>query len=305
MKNYPWNLSPHVISGAVGKMNRGRRRLQHQGADEEVPWYTLLVLESGSLVLRDHQGHTHTRKEACAILLEPCSRWQIDLPPLSEYCWVDFGLTSEERVHREEDRHGWRYVQRHPQPVMMDLFGVEAPLILEMTLYQSSLHLCREVNGLWWRGGQSLLRAHCRLYNWLLEFLRCYDPEEREREEVFPEASEEVRGLIRIAERQLEQRFTTRIWAEMAGMSRTKLHQCFQAELGMSSGDVLDRIRLIRAQNSLLGGASVGLAAKDCGFQSRSSFSSWFHRKTGSSPSLWREDHGHVPLDASRPGSGG
>ncbi len=288
MQQYPWNLSPHVISGAVGKMNRGRRRLIHQGADEELPWYCLLVLESGSFRLFSREGEPQDIVEPCALLLEPASSQRVEIPPLSEYSWVDWGLTAEKRILRYEQGQAWRYASRKRQPTMLEYFGFDTPLLLDAKLFSSSLKLCREVNSLWWRGGQDLLQAHLCVYAWLLEFLAIYDPTPESSSALFPEASPELRRLVDLAELQLEQRLDTRLWAEMAGISRSTLHARVTAELGMSAGALLDEIRLNRARRSLKEGHSVLQAAKDSGFQSRSSFSSWFRKQTGLPPAQWR-----------------
>jgi len=268
-------------------MNRGRRRQTHRGSKEPVPWYSLMVLESGSVMIEEENGQISERTEPMVILLEPHTALILHFPPLSEYMWVDWGLTRMQRVPRGGDSsNAWRYPKGQVQPPSHLVLDPGLPRYPDPALLRLTLQTCRRINGLWWRSGFSLLKADQLLFSWLLTVLNHHGT--RQPPDVSPPVPDPVSAWLDMAEQHLEQRFNTKIWADLAGVSRSTLNERLRQQLGQSSGEVLNGMRLSRACDCLEKGHNVNRTAKDCGFNSRTAFSAWFKREMGVPPSSWQ-----------------
>lgn len=75
--------------------------------------------------------------------------------------------------------------------------------------------------------------------------------------------------------------------ARAAGLSSSRFHARFLAEIGASPADWLRRERIARAQYLLERGVPVTTVAHDLGFPSSQHFATVFRRYTGISPRVW------------------
>ena len=79
-------------------------------------------------------------------------------------------------------------------------------------------------------------------------------------------------------------------WAERVHLTERTLARHCQNELGMSLGEWRQRLRYLRAVDSLEHGQSVQSIALDLGFSTPSAFIAMFQREAGVSPDQFRKE---------------
>lgn len=88
---------------------------------------------------------------------------------------------------------------------------------------------------------------------------------------------------------QFNERLTLQVLASALAVSPFHLQRTYKSVTGRSPAEQLDEVRLARAKELLAHSAAiVEQVGKGVGFHSPSHFSSWFVRKTGISPSEYR-----------------
>lgn len=89
--------------------------------------------------------------------------------------------------------------------------------------------------------------------------------------------------------------------ANMAGYSLPHFHRIFTAEIGENIAAYIRRIRLERAAQKLIHGATdLMQVAMDAGFQSHAAFSKAFKHRFGYTPSEFRKLNFMIALEAVR-----
>lgn len=78
------------------------------------------------------------------------------------------------------------------------------------------------------------------------------------------------------------------VWANLAGVGSSRLHELFKHHLGRTPVDQLHRLRCDRARHLLRDGHSVTDIAMALGYSSSQHFGRTFKRFEGCSPSAWR-----------------
>ena len=81
--------------------------------------------------------------------------------------------------------------------------------------------------------------------------------------------------------------WTLEALAGVAGMSRSSFAETFRATVGCTSGDYLQRWRILLVQKGLRAGKSLKLLADDVGYASESALSRAFKVQTGVAPRAW------------------
>ncbi|QHT62816.1 AraC family transcriptional regulator [Paenibacillus lycopersici] len=80
--------------------------------------------------------------------------------------------------------------------------------------------------------------------------------------------------------------------ARMMNMSESGLRIAFKKAYGLSPKQYLQQYRMSEAKTMLeLSDHHIQHIAQQVGFPSIHAFSAWFQKETGSSPSVWRQDH--------------
>ncbi len=286
-------FSPHILGGAIAKVKRGRRRLEHIPIQQALPWYSLYVIENGEVqITTDIHGQVKILAP-CTLLIQPGTSFKLEVPVASDFAWFEWGIRASqlEERHQGQSELGWRYADRKNQPQDMEAFGVELPLELPTDLYHSTWELSHRVNGLWWRDGAHYLRANNLLGTWLLDVLDTFRLKENTIN-LSGEPSGNLKKYIEIAESQLEQTLTVQSWARLLHMTPKTLNKRFQEAAGITAKEMLDQLRFQRARSWLLQGKNTWDVAKYAGFGSRSSFSRWFQHRTGVPPGKWRNQQG-------------
>jgi len=89
--------------------------------------------------------------------------------------------------------------------------------------------------------------------------------------------------------------------ADMAGYSLPHFHRIFTAEMGENIATYIRRVRLEKAAQKLIHGATdLMQVAMDAGFQSHAAFSKAFKKHFGYRPSEFRELNFMIALEAVR-----
>lgn len=100
-----------------------------------------------------------------------------------------------------------------------------------------------------------------------------------------PTPSDSVRALLaRVQIAMLRGEQTVAGLARHCAVSRERLHRVVSQWLGMSPVEYLRAVRIHRAKQLLLNGASVAAVASDCGFSDQAHFTRWFRRVFGYTP---------------------
>lgn len=102
-----------------------------------------------------------------------------------------------------------------------------------------------------------------------------------------------------------ERAWTLPALARLVHLSRSTFFDRFQACMGMTPAEYLNRVRLARAAERLAGSReSIGAIAASVGYESPSAFARAFRRATGASPTAFRINPSSGPTPASAGGSG-
>ncbi len=281
-------LLPHVLSGGIAKPQVGRKSPTYISAGVQLRWYTLQIIESGHLTLSVDAAPPLEITSPAVLVLPPGHQYTLDIPPVTEYAWVEWGISSSPLVRRGKQEGGYRYRGKAQQPALDEMLGVSVPLQLSDTMYSASVRLCHRINGLWWRNERDWLEANHLLSLWLFRLQECYQTPSMDLPQASTHSDPVIQKFLEIADRHLDQPFTVNRWAEMAGVSRKTLTERLRNELGLTAKEAIDHFRLERSFQLLHHAHPIRAVASLCGFQSRTSFSRWFKEHTGLSPSEWR-----------------
>lgn len=95
--------------------------------------------------------------------------------------------------------------------------------------------------------------------------------------------------VLEAMERDAPRSVNVAAYAELAGLSPSRLEHLFKQQTGVSIRTAVNRVRLRAAQHALQeSGVKLAEAAGRAGFESPYSFSNWFTRQTGMRPSEYR-----------------
>jgi AraC-like DNA-binding protein len=286
-------FQPHVLSGGIAKTNRGRKSPGYRQVAEPLPWFTLYVIENGKIRCRIGEEQAQVLHGPVAIVFPPSECFDLSVPALSEYSWIEWGwcraqLEPREFMHQppwEPLPKAWRYSNRERQPTFHEQGIGNIPYVLSEGLFEASRLLCRRVNGLWWRSQLDWYRANNLLGEWLIVLAKQYG--------LFQHAQvntdDTIQRSIATAHKQIEQILTVDMWADILHVSSKTLNNRLKEATGMTAKQHLDAIRLENALTRLKALRPISEVAKFSGFGSRTSFARWFKVTTGFTPSQWRE----------------
>jgi len=136
------------------------------------------------------------------------------------------------------------------------------------------------------RGALTGLAARTAFVQLLLDALRCHDLAQQQTRAV----TTEVRAAMDWMGQRLGEDFAIDDAATVAGLSVTRFHERFRAEVGLSPGEWRTRRRIALAKALLRDrGLSVTQVAMRCGFSTSQYFATAFKRQTGVSPGAYRD----------------
>jgi len=285
-----WNFAPHILSGALAKYGKGRKKKRGTVKSGPFRYYTLLAIRSGQCTYRvggipdpiEVQGPV-------ALLFQPGHLMTLQVAPISEFAWLDFGVIL--RPMQPVDGARLRYTHLVPQPGAPETFGMDLPLQIPGQLFAETWTLCRMGAGDFWRDERGRFRANTRLNQWLLRLLDAVESGLSSS----PQQTQRMEELLGLAERHLNQNLHPADWAGFAGLSRRRLDQLCLEERGRTARECLDEMRMDRAQEKLLSSQEpIAAVARASGFLSHSSFTRWFREHTGQTPAAWREARNRV-----------
>jgi len=119
----------------------------------------------------------------------------------------------------------------------------------------------------------------------LLGTLRCHDAAEDVAGRISPQSDAAMRWM----NQRLGDEFAVDAAADAAGLSVTRFHERFRAEVGLPPGEWRTRQRVARAKALLREGKlSVTQVAMHCGFSTSQYFATVFKKQTGVSPRAYR-----------------
>lgn len=131
-------------------------------------------------------------------------------------------------------------------------------------------------------GALAARTAVCQL---LLDTLRCHDAAEDVARRITPQ----IDAAMRWMNQRLGDEFAVDAAADAAGLSVTRFHERFRAEVGLPPGEWRTRQRVARAKALLREGKlSVTQVAMHCGFSTSQYFATVFKKQTGVSPRAYR-----------------
>lgn len=308
-----WRYRPHILCGAHGHRFTGRRESGGGHATYHAihPWYSTWVIRSGAFTIREDGQRAETLHAPIALLMEPGCGVVLEIPPAVEYGWLEWGVSAARLVPRLGSEKGWRYPDsrttggQHPQPGARETWGIDMPRCVPVSYWGATVQAFAEMTNDWWRGGLRRNGADACLSLWLNRLVRMLSPEEDAGRAIAPMDSpwgQMVEGRLREG---LDQVLTVRDAAARVGMAEHRFRKQCRAETGMQAKVYLDRIKLDAAMMLLRRGDSDMIRiSRLCGFASRVSFTRWFGRQTGVSPSLWKSQAEKDP-SACEYGNGG
>ncbi|KQP37345.1 helix-turn-helix domain-containing protein [Pseudorhodoferax sp. Leaf274] len=175
--------------------------------------------------------------------------------------------------------------------------GCDDPRILDAATNASSLALARHIGAsidLYARNPRLLHRLGlqdfvCRQ----LVLLFRPDWQQELQQQRLPDGAQRRRAIDRVCDAMLADlsgRFTVSDLSELSGMSVRGLQYAFQSRFGQSPMQWFRDQRLEHVRHRLLAGApgSIAQMALDCGFPTSSTFSAFYRRRYGESPSATR-----------------
>jgi len=276
---------PHVLAGAAARRPSGRRaggRAKPYGA---YPWYSTWMVDQGPFRLREEDTWVEL-EGPLAVVLPPFEGGRIDLPVSTLYSWMEWGAVAMRRIHRHDGGPAMRYPEGKAQSPSRAIWGRELPVRISGSLLQATRTMILRVNTLWWRSPAHRLLADAELARWLAGLLLVGEPEP---------AGGSVDGMdqeIQVLQDALNQGIGVGDWAALLGMHPRMLARRCGDIAGVTPHQLLNRVRLQRAEEQLLRPAiPIPHIAKSCGFGNRESFSVWFARQTGVPPAQWRRTH--------------
>lgn len=291
-QDYPQgDYAPHVLSGAEARRQSGRRAPGLSKPSGYFPWYTTYVIDQGPFSLADAGGTVSNREGPAVVCLPPYPQSKIQIPPSTLYSWLEWGAIRLPLCARDKANASRKYPEGHSQPQPEEIWGRPLPLVLPSHCHQPTAGMMVRVNASWWRGGLERMLANAELALWIARFV--FPPTDPSAPGIghhpFPGASEDFRQALEVLHQSLAMGVDVRDWALALGISPRSLQRWCRQETGFSPQEVLDSLRLQRAERLLPEGSeSLRDVGRHCGFASASAFSTWFTGKKGVSPGRWR-----------------
>jgi AraC-like DNA-binding protein len=221
-----------------------------------------------------------------AVLTEPGA--VVTLSPHARVNLVVFDLRNRPKLPgREKWRMpgAWIDPEQPPQPPWRDLFGVDVPPLIHEDWRASACEIIETCGDLYWRDRLRHGEACARLYLWLLQYVRFLTEGEEPRKGM---------GLCKRVETLIEARLRNGIRVEdlarALGLSRAHLTTLYARQRGHGPGEAIELAQVERAKRLLdQTPASIAEISRMVGFRSPSAFTRSFQRKTGLTPSRYRE----------------
>lgn len=185
------------------------------------------------------------------------------------YVWIEFdGELSDELIKKT----GFSREDRVTPPIDKDTI----------------LDIFREIRSSFLNSSSELEQLSCML-KFIAEIAKAFP--DNEREDIHEILSDRAMALIKKSFRSMDCR-VDRI-SELLGVSRSRLFRAMKEKYGISPKECIDKLRIDFAKQLLAGGnVSVSEACYSSGFSDPLYFSALFKRKTGFSPSEFRERSG-------------
>lgn len=305
-RDYPnGDYAPHILSGAEGRRQSGRRAPGHHRPTGSFPWYTTYMIDQGPYIL---QGPDLGRRQGdgpAVICLPPNSVLQLVLPSSTLYSWLEWGAIRLPLCPRDHIDASRKYPPGLTQPPPEAIWNRPLPLELPAWTLQPTAGMMVRTNALWWKGGSHRMLANAELSLWIARCLfpppvpeNTPDPATH-----FPGSSPAFREALRVLQDGISLSLDIRDWATALEMTPRTLQRWCRQESGKSPQEILDRLRLSTAEQLL---RQPDLPLREislrCGFASPPSFSNWFTRSTGLSPRRWGRERGGISPPASADG---
>lgn len=281
--------SPHILAGSLSRRQSGRRSPGKPHPYGDYPWYSTWVVEQGPFRVRMDDGKWKVLEGPSALVLPPFSGDRLDLPVSTLFSWVEWGALSLRRISRIGGGPASKYLPGKKQPDPESIWGVKIPVVLPSPLYELTRTMLFRTNTLWWRGMGYSLQADAILAQWLAQLVVHV-------QEASPDSQSQFEGLeqeVVVLQEALSHGAGVKEWASILEVHPRTLYRRCQSALQCSPHDVMNQVRLERAESLLLRpDATVLHVAKECGFSTRESFSQWFTTQTGEPPVRWRRKFG-------------
>lgn len=284
------DYAPHILSGAINRRQSGRRSPGLNKPSGCYPWYTTYVIDQGPFKLMDAEGRGREEEGPAVVCLPPNPKARIMIPSSTLYSWLEWGAIRLPLCYRDHIDSSRKYPEDYAQPPPEDIWGRPLPLLLQPSAHHPTAGMMVRVNASWWKGGLDRMLANAELGIWIARHL--FDLRKKEdpipTTSLFPLAGDSFQRALRDLENNLALGIDIRDWARALEMSPRSIQRWCRKETGLSPQEVLDRVRLEKAEE-LLGQGDRRLAdiARQCGFASAPAFSAWFTGKRGVSPRRW------------------
>lgn len=283
------SYAPHVLSAAQAYEGLGRRRLP-LNSTPDLLWYTTWVLRSGSGRLRTDTNN-HRLLGPCALVLPPGSSARIELATGCEFEWLEWGITTAQRIPRGASQQALRYARRTPQPDPLTTWGVTPPIAVADHLYHTTASMVRQACARWYMGPLSRAACDAALATWIIHWLEAEQADTSVSQWIDAIESTEARAVVTLAAQSLASIDGVHTWAELANYERHRLARTLSAANLGSPLAVLNRLRSDRVIALITSGHPTDALDSPLGFHKYDTFRRWFVRQFGIPPSAYVRTH--------------
>ena len=278
---------PLVLAGHFGPFilrgRRNRHSTEARFSTMQRQIYVLVAIESG-LVEVHGDGRPQAIPGPSAFLLQPDSPLSISGNRGTAWGELVFQLMHAPR-HRGAHHRSW-IAKGDRQPGAAEVFGVDLPPMVPPQLAQQALATVALAEGSYYKSPLQHARANALLGRWLLDYAWAMQDED-----AGCAATDPLRRAENHARSHLDAGCSVADMAQVAGLSRAHFGAIYRAATGRTPRRFLDDLRLERACRELATGTDIVHSAKRCGFRSPTSFTAFFKRQTGMTPSRWQREH--------------